>query len=87
VSNVLYAIQIINHLGEIPAYIPLKVTHKYSYKYSLYLHRENSYNTQLLGIPLLFIHGNAGKYKQVLLFHLILGSQSRWIVIMGLDEK
>lgn len=50
---------------ENPAYIPLKTRHKYSYKYSLYLHRENSYDTQLKGIPLLFIHGNGGRYKQV----------------------
>ncbi|KAI9592853.1 PGAP1-like protein-domain-containing protein [Syncephalis fuscata] len=36
-------------------------------KYALYLYREDGYDTfdDLNGIPILFVHGNAGSYKQV----------------------
>lgn len=56
-----------------PNYIPIKLNpaHPTLSKYNLYLYREGSVQQateqgyQLRGIPVLFVHGNAGSYKQV----------------------
>jgi hypothetical protein len=48
-----------------PNYIPLEVPKNiFSYKYKLYMYREGSRELKVSGIPVLFIHGNAGSYKQ-----------------------
>ncbi|KAL0484555.1 GPI inositol-deacylase [Acrasis kona] len=55
-----------------PNYIPVKVEPPHptlSSKYKLYLYREGRFARQeigrLTGVPVLFVHGNAGSYKQV----------------------
>lgn len=53
-----------------PNFIPIKIeNNKYNYKYSLYLYKEGRQIRQrspsMNNIPLLFVHGNAGSYKQV----------------------
>src|SRR5690348_4360575 len=49
-----------------PVYFPIApMEHRFSSKYKLFSYKENSRDPTLRGKPLLFVHGNAGGYKQV----------------------
>ncbi|RKP22036.1 PGAP1-like protein, partial [Rozella allomycis CSF55] len=47
-----------------PTYIKVEITSAYALKYSLYMYKEQT-DSYHLGIPILFIPGNAGSYKQM----------------------
>jgi glycosylphosphatidylinositol deacylase len=64
-----------------PSYVPLanmRTFSRFGYKYNLFLYREGHYDEKdvnVSGVPVLFIPGNAGSYKQV----RSIGSVSAWI--------
>lgn len=70
------------YMYEYPEYIkvPMNATVQKNFpKYSLFVYGEGSYanylkemnsDYKLTGIPVVFVHGNAGRYKQVRIFYI-----------------